>query len=70
MQAEIKWRMQDQTVVPNHIISEHINYYIYFVIKSIKSLDQMWQLFFQVNQKKKSQNWQMSSLRKYYRFPC
>lgn len=53
MQAEIKWRMQDQTVVPNHIIPEDINYYIYFVIKSIKSLDQMQQLFFQVRVIKK-----------------
>lgn len=54
MQAEIKWRMQAQTIVPNHIIYEDINYYIYFVIKNTKSLDQMWQLFFQVRVIKKS----------------
>lgn len=36
MQAEIKWRMQDQTIMPKHIISKDINYYIYFVINNIK----------------------------------
>lgn len=53
MQAEVKWRMQDQTIVPNHIISEDINYYIYFVIQNIKSLDQMWQLFFKLEYSEK-----------------
>lgn len=38
MQAEIKWRMQDQTIMPNHIISEDINYYAHFVINNIKSI--------------------------------
>lgn len=53
MQAEVKWRMQDQTIVPNHVISEDINYYIYFVIQNIKSLDQMWQLFFKLEYSEK-----------------
>lgn len=39
MQAEIKWRMQDQTIMPNHIIFEDINYYSYFVTNNIKSIE-------------------------------